>query len=113
MRIRSIKNSLAAFFNDNEILLSLGQWFGFNRWAVSVYLILVALATIFHISNVIAVNNLMAEIQNANREYEKLYYQNKNLSGIIIGLQSPDRILPIAKSKLGLTDPETPHEIIE
>ncbi len=113
MRISAIRNNLSAFFNDNELLLSLRQWFGFNRWAVSAYLILIALATIFYISNVIAVNNLMEDIQIANAEYEKLYYQNKILSGRIIGLQSANRIIPIAKSKLGLSGPTQPPEIIE
>ncbi len=54
------------------------------------------------VSNALAVNSLVVEIESLKKEHEKLLHRNELLRADMIRLQSADRIADIAREKLGM-----------
>ena len=79
--------------------------FSLNRWSVFGLVSLFALLTIFYVYNVNRVNNLLKEIRNLEHKHELLKNTIDQLKAEVNSLQSADRIIPIARQKIGLINP--------
>ncbi|MGE5480195.1 MAG: hypothetical protein ACM3U1_07170 [Chloroflexota bacterium] len=80
-----------------------GRWVKSHRWGVFLLIIVASALTVAFISNVMTINRLLLE--NRALERELMLFKNRNdyLSGEVYQLESADRIIPIAKDRMGLT----------
>ncbi len=84
-----------------------------NRWKSFGIIVLAALITIFYVDNVFRVNTLLNDIRKLKQEKEILRMDRDRNRAELIKLRSADRIIPLAKKKLNMTEPESAPEIIE
>ncbi len=84
-----------------------------NRWKSFGMILLAALITIFYVDNVFRVNSLLNDIRKLKQEKEILRMDRDRSRAEIIKLRSAERIIPLAKNKLNMTEPESAPEIIE
>ncbi len=84
-----------------------------NRWKSLGIILLAALLTIFYVDNVFQINSLHNEIRKLSQEKEIMRMDRDRSRAEIIRLRSADRIIPLAKQKLNMTEPESAPEIIE
>ena len=89
------------------------EWIKINRWSVFAMVVFSAVATIFYISNVIRVNNLLEQNQELKKELMSLRNANELLNSKVIELQSAERITKIAEERLGMIKPTKAPEIIQ
>ncbi len=88
------------------------EWLGLNRWKIFGLVVLAAGITIFYVSNVVRIDDLLADIHSLEKEQKELKVRSQLLQGEINKLESPDRIITIARDKLGMILPkELPEKI--
>ena len=107
---------LDSFINtirDEELRRALKSWLDISRWLVTLYIILLAAATIFYINNSMDVDAALIESRNLSKEIEEIKSKNKELISIVTQLKSADRIIPYVEKNLGMISAEKPPEIIE
>ncbi len=90
-----------------------GKWLGLNRWKVFGLVVLAAGITIFYVSNVVRIDNMLAEIRELEKEQKILKVRAQYLHADINRLESPGRIIPIAQEKLGMVIPSELPETIK
>lgn len=113
MGFSDIKEKLSIKFNKSQFSDFFKNWFDLNRWVVFLYLIIISAAAILYVNNVQVTTELLKEIRQLDREKEKLINNNKLLKAKINSLESPNRIIPIAKNKLNMKVAEqAPQTII-
>lgn len=71
-------------------------------------LFLLAAASLLYTGNVIAVNQLMKEVNDLNNRYNSILSNNEVLKAEIARKSSLDRISTMAKEEVGLTNPKEP-----
>ncbi len=71
-------------------------------------LFLVAAASLLYTGNVIAVSQLMKEVNDLNNRYNSILSNNEVLKAEIARKSSLDRISTMAKDEVGLTNPKEP-----
>ena len=84
-----------------------------KRWLILLIVVLGALLTIFYVYNVQSVNDMLSDIRQEEKELRRLKIENERLVSELTELRSADRIIPIAKNKLDMIDPEKPPVIIK
>lgn len=89
------------------------KWLKANRWRIFGWLALSSAATVFYVSNVFAVNNLLKDNQIYRKEIEALRNSNDLLNSRAAALQSAERIMTIAETKLGMVKADRAPEIIK
>lgn len=89
-------------FDKSQISDFFKNWLNLNRWVVFLYLIIISAAAILYVSNVQVTTSLLKDIREMERVKEKLVNNNKLLNSKIKKLESPERIIPIAKNKLNM-----------
>ncbi len=86
--------------------------FSLNRWGLLGLLVLSAALIVFFVSNVIAVNKLVDDIDARRGELEELERQNERLKAELVRLQSPDRVTAFARENLGMIQaPQAPNRL--
>ncbi len=84
----------------------------FNRWSLLGLLVLSSALIVFFVSNVIAVNKLVDEIDARRDELKQLERQNERLKAEWVRLESPDRITEFAQEHLGMIQaPQAPNRL--
>ena len=86
---------------------------GLNRWTIFSIVVVSSAITILYVYNVIKVNTLMKDVQDLSKKYELLKNNNKLLQEKINELESPERIIKIAQTQLGMILNDSVPEIIE
>lgn len=71
-------------------------------------LFLLAVVSLLYTGNVIAVNQLMKEVNDLSRRYNSIVSGNEVLKAEIARKSSLDRISTMAKEEVGLTNPKEP-----
>jgi cell division protein FtsL len=84
-----------------------------NRWSVFALLIVSAAATVGYVSNVIAVNRLLARTQQMQRGLDSLKTVNESLRTEVNALQSSERITRIASEKLSMVPPSKAPVVLD
>lgn len=84
-----------------------------NRWGIFGLLALAALIVIVYVNNTLAINRLVAEIDQLKKERDRSVHMNEKLRSEIIRLQSAERITTIAREKLGMSTATVPPEKIK
>ncbi len=83
-----------------------------RRWLILLIVVIGALLTIFYVYNVQSVNQLLSEVRDEQKELRKLKIENEQFVSELTKLRSADRIIPIAKNKIGMIDPKEPPVVI-
>jgi cell division protein FtsL len=83
-----------------------------SRWNVFGIIFVSALLMILYVGNVIAIDSILEEIQNLNKQRESIRNGNELLQTEIIKLESADRIIPLAEKELGMAKPSEAPEVI-
>jgi hypothetical protein len=83
-----------------------------NRWKIFGIVILTAFATIIYVSNVLAVDKLLEELQILKKQKELKVNINEVLKSKVNQLQSAERIIPLACDKLGMIKPVQAPEVL-
>lgn len=89
------------------------NWIRENRWKVFFILFGLAIAITFTVYNAIKIDKLVSEIRSLSKKHDMMQNQNELLQAKLIKLKSPDRIIRIAKTQLGLVIPEKAPVVIE
>lgn len=98
---------------NNEISsLKVKDWIKINRWIVFLLVVASAVTTIFYISNVLAVNDLLEHTQKLEKQVQELRTSNELLNAKVIQLQSAERITSIAEQKLFMQKPLKAPELV-
>lgn len=98
---------------NNEISsLKFKDWIKINRWIVFLLVVASAVTTIFYISNVLAVNDLLEHTQKLEKQVQELRTSNELLNAKVIQLQSAERITSIAEQKLFMQKPLKAPELV-
>ena len=104
--------------NDNVIdnnvkrLDTVNKGIKLSRWSIFGLVFFIAAFTILFVNNVMMVDNLLKENRALEKKYQSINNSNKVLTIRIDELQSADRIIMIAKNKLGMIKPEYTPKII-
>lgn len=83
-----------------------------NRWALFGLIIVLAVFTVLEVSNVIAINRLLKENRQLEGKVDSLRNVQSDLQAKSSELQSADRIVPMAQSKLGLVPMNSAPRVI-
>ncbi|MFA6571431.1 MAG: septum formation initiator family protein [Bacteroidota bacterium] len=83
-----------------------------NRWKIFGIVIITAFATIIYVSNVLAVDKLLEELQSLKKQKELKVNINEVLKSKVNQLQSAERIIPLACDKLGMIKPVQAPEVL-
>ncbi|MFP4526955.1 MAG: hypothetical protein ACLFQX_00280 [Candidatus Kapaibacterium sp.] len=78
-----------------------------NRWAIFALLVASALVTILYVDNVMRVNDLLTRIQRLEKSRDNIRSGNQELMRRLNELESADRIVPLARERLGLDVPRS------
>lgn len=78
-----------------------------NRWSIFGLLFVSSVVIVLFVSNALAVNKLLFELDSLQKEHEKILHQNELLRQQIVQLQAADRITDIAHTKLGMIQAPT------
>lgn len=81
-----------------------------GRWTMFGLIFLSALATIFYVWNVIRTDTLLSDIQELKSKHRELSNENMVLASKLNRLQAPERIIQLAKDKLGMVRSAIPPE---
>lgn len=85
-----------------------------NRWSMFALFFVSSAATVGYVSNVIAVNKLSSERDQMRRAVDSMRILNQSLRTESFRLQSADRIISIATTRLGMiAPPEAPTVLTE
>jgi cell division protein FtsB len=84
-----------------------------SRWSVFGLIFFSALATVFYVWNVIRTDSLLSENQDLRIKLRQIRNENMILTSKLNRLQSPERIIQIAKDKLGLVKSNVPPESLK
>ncbi len=83
-----------------------------SRWKIFGAIFIIALIITIYVDNVVRVNKIYQEIRQVQKKIELLNDNNEIYRRRIIQLQSPDRIITIAKNKLNMVEIDSIPEII-
>ncbi len=86
---------------------------GMRRYHIFAGIFIAAVITVLYISNLMYVNKLLKEVHYLNKEYEIIVLTNEMLEARIVRLESPERIIPYADSKLGMIISDEAPKIIK
>lgn len=75
---------------------------GINRLRWLVFIVIGAISTILYVNNVLQINVLLKENQQLNKSLKNLKNNNELLRSELNRLESPERIISIAETKLGM-----------
>lgn len=98
--------------NNESSSLKFKDWIKINRWIVFLLVVASAVTTIFYISNVLAVNDLLEHTQKLEKQVQELRTSNELLNAKVIQLQSAERITSIAEQKLFMQKPLKAPELV-
>lgn len=98
---------------EDSLYQSFINWIRANRWKVFFILFGLAIAITFTVYNAIKIDKLVSEIRTLSKENDRIQNQNELLQAKLIKLKSPDRIIRIAKTELGLVIPDKAPIVIE
>ena len=84
-----------------------------TKWNIFLLVILGAAVTIIYVNNVVRVNLLLSENRTLEYQCTSLLTTNNRLRNELLHLQSTERVLPIARERLGLVHPSSAPIIIE
>lgn len=76
------------------------KWVRLNRWFLAGAIAFMAVFTIFMVNNVRSVNSLLTDIGKLEDRKQILEDENKLIRSEILRLESADRIIPLAETKL-------------
>ena len=85
----------------------------FSPAQLFIILLLIAGVTLFYVSNVVRVNQLLGEIKTLEYSRDSLISSTNLLRNEVFSLESSDRINRIARENLGLTQPAAAPIVIE
>lgn len=83
-----------------------------NRWLVVLTIFLGALLTVAYVANVINIDNTLSEINALNKNAKYFKNENELLKAKLNYLQSPERIIKIAKENLSMVQSNEPPELL-
>ncbi len=79
-----------------------------NRWAVFGIIFFFAAMTIVYVDNSIKINSLLKDIHLLEKKVQAAKHENEILRAEINRLEAPQRIISIARDKLGMEKPSQP-----
>jgi len=110
--IKRIYKRLRRGFAESEFYAFFQKWLKLNRWAIFLYIIICAGATIFYVGNVRTVNSILTDNIQLEKKLDDLRTSNKALRSEVIKLESPDRIIPLVETELGMIkNPGAPRNL--
>jgi cell division protein FtsL len=85
----------------------------FNRWQAFGLVVLIASVTIAYVDNVLRIDKTMNEIRLLEKRSRSSKSEIIRLEGRIIGLESPQRIIPIARDRMNMVLTNEKPEILK
>jgi cell division protein FtsL len=84
-----------------------------NRWSIFGIVAFTAFITLVYVGNVVQINALLKEVRDSENNYSLLKSENEELKLKLNNIQSPDKIVSIAESKLGMARTDRPPIILK
>ncbi len=83
-----------------------------KRWLIFALVIILSSTTSLYVYNVVQIESIMKENRNLERKKAEIEVELEMIRSRIIQMESPDRIIPIAKQRLGMIESDTTPERI-
>lgn len=84
-----------------------------KRWLIFIAIVLLASITTLYVYNVIEIERMLREIHKLEKQKAELEVEITILKNKIIKMESADRIIPLAKERLGMIESDSlPEKII-
>ena len=79
--------------------------FRLTRWKMLAFILVASAITIFYIYNVMQIDSMLLEIRAFEKSYQNLRITKEMVNADMLKMESADRIIPLAETKLGLELP--------